>query len=146
VRVRWSGTVLLHSSNDRNDPNYPICTQARYRLEHTVDARGRSLQIVDLPLQQQISHINLYIANGVMIVPVAGDPRQDDEQLGILRNLFPEGKLPASVPSLCMRRGAECIALRKRYQEVEGHERMQVLWIEVLWLRLFSQSDPQTSA
>ena len=87
------GTVLLHSTNDRNDPNYQICTQAKHRLEQTVDARGRSLQIVDLPLQPQISHINLYIANGVVIVPIAGDPRQDDKQLGIIRNLFPGRKV-----------------------------------------------------
>jgi agmatine deiminase len=105
---------------DNIPPNYPICKQAKHRLEQTVDARGRSLHIVDLPLQQQISHINLYIANGVVIVPVAGDPRQDDEQLGILRNLFP-GRKVAGIGAVALFEaggGAHCIT-----QQIPGGRR-----------------------
>ncbi|MBO9999099.1 MAG: agmatine deiminase family protein [Cyanobacteria bacterium SID2] len=84
------GVVLLHTTDDRNDPNYEICKDAKRRLQNTTDARGRSLEVIDIPLGERVAHIGFYIVNGGVIVPLAGDREQDDEPLAILRDVFPD--------------------------------------------------------
>jgi len=87
------GVVLLHTLDDRSDPNYAITQDAKQRLESTTDARGRYLEVVELPLAYDIVHMNFYICNGGVVVPTAGDPRQDDEPLAVLREVFPQHKV-----------------------------------------------------
>lgn len=85
------GVVLLHSTDDQNDPNYAICRDAKRRLSKTRDARGRRLEVVDLPLTSaSIAHMNFYIANGCVLVPTAGSMREDARPMAILRELFPK--------------------------------------------------------
>lgn len=86
-------TVLLHSTNERSDPNYAICRDARRRLLDAIDAKGRSLEIIDLPLAENALHMGFYIANDCVIVPVANRRVEDDAPLAILRDLFPERKV-----------------------------------------------------
>ncbi len=81
------GVVLLHSCNDKNDPNYKICRDAKSILSKATDAKGRKFEIIDLPLHEG-GHMNFYIGNGCVIVPIADDPREDEIPLGILRELF----------------------------------------------------------
>ena len=85
-----AGTVLLQTTEDRNDENYAITRDAKRRLRGERDAKGRSLEIIELPLQDDVLHINLYICNGGVIVPTADDPRQDDAPMAILREIFPD--------------------------------------------------------
>ncbi|MEM8604156.1 MAG: agmatine deiminase family protein [Cyanobacteria bacterium P01_H01_bin.121] len=84
------GVVLLETTDDRNDPNFAICQDAKQRLTEATDAKGRSLEIIELPLTSDVVHVNFYIANGGVIVPTADDPAQDDEPLAILRETFPD--------------------------------------------------------
>ena len=82
------GTVMLHTTDDLNDPNYQICQDAKAKLRSNVDSKGRKLEIIELPLAYDVAHINFYIANGSVIVPIADDPAQDDAALSIIRNAF----------------------------------------------------------
>ena len=83
-----AGVVLLHKSDDLDDLNHGICAEAREILATATDARGRRLTIVDLPLTDSVSHMNFYIGNGFVIVPIEGDARADDEPMAILSEVF----------------------------------------------------------
>ena len=54
-----AGTVLLQTIEDRNDENYAITRDAKRRLRGERDAKGRPLEIIELPLQDDVLHINL---------------------------------------------------------------------------------------
>ena len=82
------GTVLIHTTDDRTDPNFRICQDAKQRLVRATDARGRQLEVIELPLDGDLSHMNFYFANGCVLVPITTDPRQDERPLGVLRDVF----------------------------------------------------------
>ena len=79
---------MLHNTFDRSDPNYQICQDAKQILQATVDAKGRKLEIIELPLAWDVSHINFYLANNSVIVPIANDP-QDDAPMAVIQDTFP---------------------------------------------------------
>jgi agmatine deiminase len=108
------GVVLLAWTDDAADWRSEICADNLARLEAATDARGRRLEIVKLPLPDEIvlsadeawgldrvagatwrdtgrrepaSHINFYICNGAVIVPAFDDPR-DEEALAIVAAQF----------------------------------------------------------
>ena len=86
-----AGVVLLHTTDDRSDPNYEITRDAKDVLLNTPDARGRRLQVIEIPLTSfDLVHMNFYICNGGVIVPVTGNAREDDAPLAILREVFPD--------------------------------------------------------
>ncbi|MDD9876434.1 MAG: agmatine deiminase family protein [Magnetovibrio sp.] len=87
------GAVLLQTTDDPADENHVIGRDAKRRLQRARDAQGRRLEIIELPLADDVLHINFYICNGGVIVPIAGDPRQDDAPLSILRDVFPERRV-----------------------------------------------------
>ena len=77
-------TVLLHSVDVKSDPNYKICRDAKKVLQ------AHGLKVIDLPLMDDIVHMNFYIGSGgdVIFVPVCGDPEQDEPILKILRGIY----------------------------------------------------------
>ncbi len=88
------GVVLLHTTDDRSDPNHAITKEAREILRRTRDAKGRKLEIIEIPLTSwNVVHMNFYICNGAVIVPVAGKAGEDDVPLGILREAFPDRRV-----------------------------------------------------
>jgi len=87
------GAILLQTTDDTSDENYRITQDAKRRLKAAKDARGRTLEIIELPLADHVLHVNFYICNGAVIVPIADEPRQDDQPLAILREVFPERKV-----------------------------------------------------
>lgn len=87
------GVVILHTTKDRDDPNYAICQDAKRRLQEATDAKGRKLQIIELPLDSDLSHINFYLANDCVLVPVSDVRRENDRALSILRDAFPKRKV-----------------------------------------------------
>ncbi|MCP4131054.1 MAG: agmatine deiminase family protein [bacterium] len=91
------GQVILHMTDDSNDPNYAICRDALRRLESARDARGNKLDVIQLPLDEEVLHINFYIGNGCVIVPCTGIQSRDREPLGIIKDAFP-GRKVISVP------------------------------------------------
>lgn len=87
------GAVLLHTTEDRSDPNHAICQDAKRRLQEATDAKGRRLEVIEVPLDGEISHLNFYLANDAVLVPITMDRRQDERPLGALREVFTDYKV-----------------------------------------------------
>lgn len=103
------GRVLLHMPEDRRDPNYARMQDNKRRLEMAKDARGRALEVIEIPQPQRqfrredgrrlcTSYVNSYIANGAVIMPTYDDPN-DDVAAGIMAEAFPGRKIE-TVPAL----------------------------------------------
>ncbi|HEX6780792.1 MAG TPA: agmatine deiminase [Solirubrobacterales bacterium] len=110
------GVVLLTWTDDEDDPQHAISSDARDRLEAATDARGRALEVVLLPSPGPLrtsaeeaegvdaregtqprragerlaaSYVNFYPADSRIVYPLL-DPRHDEEAGAILRRVFPE--------------------------------------------------------
>nr|WP_244315501.1 agmatine deiminase family protein [Streptomyces albidochromogenes] len=77
-----------------------VHAQARTALESATDARGRRLEIVELPEPDPAelgrrgpeflgSYVNYYVVNDAVILPRFGDRRADDRAASIVRDLHP---------------------------------------------------------
>ncbi|MFF8656094.1 agmatine deiminase family protein [Streptomyces huasconensis] len=80
--------------------------QARTTLATAKDARGKTLDLVDLPEPADIgrrgpdflaSYVNYYVANGAVIMPRFGDKKADGAAAAIVRDLYP-GREVTQVP------------------------------------------------
>lgn len=89
-------TVLAAMARDSSDPNHPALMENRERLEGMTDAKGRSLEILELPLpagrplgghRVAATYVNFYIANGGVIAPIFGEPA-DAIALAALQDTF----------------------------------------------------------
>lgn len=111
------GVVALTWCEDPSDPQHAISRDAYERLSKARDARGRTLEIVKLPLPGPLfrtadeaidasapshgtmsrgagerlgaSYANFYIGNGLVLMPEL-DPRTDGQARDILARLFPD--------------------------------------------------------
>ena len=90
-------TIVLCSETNPRDANFKPLAENRERLTHAVDADGRKLTTVPLPMPEPLyfngvrlpaSYANFYIANERVLVPTFNDP-SDWQALGILAELFP---------------------------------------------------------
>ena len=77
------------------------------RLRAATDARGRALEVVELPMPARPefrgrrlspSYVNFYVANGAVVMPAFGDPA-DDVARDVLARLFPR-RTVVQVPTL----------------------------------------------
>lgn len=101
------GHVLLPRVDDPADPDFAVMVDARAALTAVTDARGRRLEITELPTPPRRlsnagelmprSYVNFYIANGGVIMP-GFDPATDREAAAVLRQVFP-GREIVIVPS-----------------------------------------------
>lgn len=103
------GTVLVQSCEDPAHPDYARMRANRAVLDAAHDAQGRSLQIIELPLypygelgghRTSVSYVNLYVANGAVIVPVASTA-MDGAALEIVGAAFEEHEV-VPVPAKCI--------------------------------------------
>jgi agmatine deiminase len=110
------GEVLLSWTDDASDPQYARSLEALRVLESCVDARGRRIQVVKLPIPPAMyyaeedlqglisqegaicrkvgerlaaSYVNFYIANGGIICPQFGHDQTDQQAIEILSKVFP---------------------------------------------------------
>ena len=81
---------------DPADPQYAAIHENLGRLRAATDARGRALEIVELPMPARPesngrrlspSYVNFYVANGAVVMPAFGDPA-DEEARDVLARLF----------------------------------------------------------
>ncbi len=112
------GEVLLHWTDDKNDPQYARSQAAYEVLSQAVDARGRQLKIWKLPQPGPLycteteaagvesgsavprsagerlaaSYVNFLITNGRIVFPLL-DPATDEQARAILAEVFPEYEL-----------------------------------------------------
>jgi agmatine deiminase len=92
------GTVVLAHEEDPADENHRRSVDNLKRLKNATDSGEEQLRVVTLPYPRAVitegqrlpaSYANFYIANGVVIVPVFGDPN-DRVALATLAALFPD--------------------------------------------------------
>jgi len=102
------GVVLACTTDDENDRNFPIFQANLERLRAATDAKGRSLDIVELPTPRRrdrpdgqrltLSYVNFYIANGGVVIPDFEDD-QDVRVYRLFREIFPDRRV-VQVPAL----------------------------------------------
>ncbi|MFH8574955.1 agmatine deiminase family protein [Streptomyces zaomyceticus] len=95
------GKVVVSLPADPEHPDYARMRANRAVLEASTDARGRTLEIVDVPQvafaevaggRVEVSYLNYYVANGGVVVPVAGVP-QDMAALEVIAAAYPDRKV-----------------------------------------------------
>jgi agmatine deiminase len=118
------GAVLLAWCDDESDPQHEVSEDARRRLADARDARGRSLEVVLVPMPGPLvtgaedvrgidpvagtqprlagtrlaaSYVNFYVANDRVIFPLL-DERHDAEVADLLRQCF-RGRDAVGVPA-----------------------------------------------
>jgi agmatine deiminase len=96
--------IVAAVEEDPEDANYELLQENLRRLQLMTDARGRSFEIVTLPMPGVVggtgtdnrnldrlpaSYANFYIANGVVLAPVFGH-ENDSRAVETLQKLFPD--------------------------------------------------------
>ncbi|MEY9848706.1 agmatine/peptidylarginine deiminase [Streptacidiphilus sp. MAP5-3] len=96
------GKVVVQLPSDPEHPDHERMRANRAVLERVVDAKGRRLEIVDLPQsvfvevdgrRTEVGYLNFYLANGGVVVPVGGVPEEDKGALAVLASAFPDRKV-----------------------------------------------------
>jgi agmatine deiminase len=118
--------VVCAREPDRSDPNHAPLEECREHLLAARDARGRALEVIDLPMPPPLtaedgarlpaSYANFYIANRAVLVPVFGAP-SDSRALDTLRPLFP-GREIVAIPSRALVRGLGAVHCLTQQQPV----------------------------
>ncbi|MFG2138529.1 agmatine deiminase family protein [Streptomyces sp. NPDC048650] len=97
--------VVVMSTPDEEAPQdlwTDAYDQARKVLDRAVDARGKRLEVVELPEPVDIgrrgdgflaSYVNYYVVNGAVILPGFGDKKADSDARSIVRELYPGRKV-----------------------------------------------------
>lgn len=92
------GKVMHARAKDPADPNFGIFEENRARLQTMTDARGRSLEVLDIPIPRRrqldghrvaATYANFYIANGGVVVPTFGE-ELDRAALEAIATAFPD--------------------------------------------------------
>jgi agmatine deiminase len=92
------GRVLVSLPDDPGHPDFARMRANRAVLERETDARGRRLEILDLPQsafvevdgeRTEVGYLNFYVANGGVVVPVADIPA-DAGALAVIAAAFPD--------------------------------------------------------
>ncbi|MER5618939.1 agmatine deiminase family protein [Streptomyces sp. NPDC002215] len=95
------GKVVVSLPDDPDHPDYARMRANRAVLEATTDAHGRAFEIIDIPQtafvdmaesEVEVSYLNYYVANGGVVVPVAGVP-QDGDALAVIAAAYPGRKV-----------------------------------------------------
>jgi agmatine deiminase len=95
-------TVVCAYEDDRKDANFEPLHDGWRRLLAAVDARGRSLDVVKLPMPGRLdagrrrlpaSYANFYVGNAAVVLPVYGPTARDAAAARILRRAFPGRRL-----------------------------------------------------
>ncbi|MCD8481281.1 MAG: agmatine deiminase family protein [Verrucomicrobia bacterium] len=102
------GKVVCMHPSGKDDPNAAIYRKISSQLRTERDADGRPLEVIEIPSPGKVlddegkiipaSHMNFYIANTTVAVPVYGTP-YDQQAVEALQLVFPDRKvvgLPAN--------------------------------------------------
>ena len=96
--------VLALSCRDKQDPFYEKLNENLEILKTSVDAKGRSLEVIEIEMSykrlipndnEPSSYINFYIANNGIIMPSFDDERADINAQKIIQSVFPNRKVIA---------------------------------------------------
>jgi agmatine deiminase len=101
------GKVVIVRESDPKDENYTVLEACRERLVGARDARGKRIEVIDLPMPAPLyfagdrlpaSYANFYVGNEAVLVPTFNDP-MDARALGTLSELF-KGRRVVGIHSL----------------------------------------------
>lgn len=90
-------TVVCMVEEDKNDDNYRALRQNMELLEKFKGKDGRALDVIGIGMPGKVesnherlpaSYANFYIGNNAVLVPVFGNPKNDEEALSKLSNFF----------------------------------------------------------
>jgi agmatine deiminase len=108
------GVVLAQTVDDPGDPNHEPLAENAERLRAATDARGRRLKVIELGVLPRtivrgssgvVPYLNLYLANGVVVVPTCGDdPDRDREVLAMLGSVYADREV-VGVPARVLAEG-----------------------------------------
>ncbi|GIO35453.1 putative agmatine deiminase [Paenibacillus antibioticophila] len=98
------GKVILQVCDDPSDENYEITQENRATLAKTVDAKGRKLEVIEIPQPPKtfhegqrltLSYLNFYFVNGGIILPVFGGAAEETDRKAadILAAAFPDRRI-----------------------------------------------------
>jgi agmatine deiminase len=98
-------SVALLAPEDPSDPDHDSGRENLERLERARDARGRSFEVTRFETRPPgvVPYLNVYLANGGAIVPVA-ERAEDEQALEQIGKLFPDRDVVA-VPGNCLTYG-----------------------------------------
>ncbi|MGE0308679.1 MAG: agmatine/peptidylarginine deiminase [Acidimicrobiia bacterium] len=97
------GVVMVQGCDDPDEPDHDRLSVNRRCIEGTIDAAGRALEVIELPVlpfveiggvRAPVPYLNFYLGNGAVIVPVCGH-RRDAEMLSIIADAFPDREVVA---------------------------------------------------
>jgi agmatine deiminase len=100
VRFAPKGRVLVCHEPRRSDANYEPLLRAKQALVSETNARGRNLELVELPMPSPViydgdrlpaSYANFYICNQAVLVPTFND-ENDATALSLISDCFPDRK------------------------------------------------------
>ncbi|MQS04570.1 agmatine deiminase family protein [Streptomyces alkaliterrae] len=92
------GVVMVHAQPDPAHPDHERCKTIAAVLRTATDARGRRLEVVEIPAPTVLSiddewvdysYLNHYLCNDGVVLCAFDDPR-DEEAAALFRELFPE--------------------------------------------------------
>ncbi|QMU76008.1 agmatine deiminase family protein [Streptacidiphilus sp. PB12-B1b] len=93
------GVVAVHTQTDPAHPDHEVTQQIAALLRTSTDARGRLLEVVEIPAPTVLfeedgepvdySYINHYLCNGAVVLCAFDDPR-DQEAAAIFAEYFPD--------------------------------------------------------
>lgn len=95
------GRVLVQYPDDPAHPDFDRMRANHAVLEAATDAQGRQIEILELPQsafvdvyghETEVGYLNFYIANGGVVVPVAGVPA-DEGALAVIAAALPDRKV-----------------------------------------------------
>ncbi len=115
TRFVGGGRVVTVVEPDPGEANHAVLARNRARLREMTDARGRALEVVELPMPRPFdgphgrapaSYANFYFANAGLLVPVFGQPT-DAEAIAVLEALaLDRAILPIPAQNLVLGLGA----------------------------------------
>lgn len=102
------GVVLALTRDDPDDPDYAAVQDNLSRLAAATDARGRPLEIIEIAaappvhhrgVRLSLSYVNLYVANGGVVMPSFDAPEHDAAAAAVVGRAFP-GRQVVQVPAM----------------------------------------------
>lgn len=123
------GRVLIHDQRDASHPDHAVTAEVRAILSAATDARGRKLEIIDLPAPATLrdahdwidySYINHLVVNGGVIACGFGEARADTQARDILSAAYPGRKVVTVDARELFARGGGVHCITQQQPKVRG--------------------------
>jgi len=123
------GRVLIHDQRDPSHPNHAVTAEIREVLSGATDARGRKLEIIDVPAPATLrdaegfvdySYINHLVVNGGVIACGFGEDYADAQAAEILAAAYPGRRVVTVDAREIFARGGGIHCITQQQPKVRG--------------------------